>query len=146
MCHSRKRSATSNMTRGQVNAAGGLRLLTGQLTATSDASGFAASITGILDLGGVLNVVTVNDGLGPVDLDISATITSVGSGGIQKEGPGTLQLSGSDSNNYTGTTFVNAGTLALEQDSRGLTPSLGRSSSDSSAAPVRHSLGPRSNR
>ena len=104
-----------NMTRGQVNAAGGLRLSTGQITATSDASGFAASITGVLDLGGVTNVVTVNDGLGPVDLDISATITSGGFGGIQKEGPGTLQLSGSSSNTYSGTTFVNAGTLVLNK-------------------------------
>jgi autotransporter-associated beta strand protein len=104
-----------NMTRGQVNAAAGLRVSTGQITATSDASGFAASIAGILDLGGVTNVVTVNDGLGPVDLDISATITSGGFGGLQKEGPGTLQLSGSSSNTYSGTTFVNAGTLVLNK-------------------------------
>ena len=61
------------------------------------------------------NFVTVNDGLGPVDLDISATITSGGFGGIQKEGPGTLQLSGSSSNTYSGTTFVNAGTLVLNK-------------------------------
>src|SRR5690606_34242068 len=54
-----------------------------------------------------------NGGVGVTDagavLTLAGTITSSGTGGLRKEGAGTLILSGT--NDYTGGTVVNAGTL-----------------------------------
>ena len=41
-----------------------------------------------------------------------------GGNNLTKVGPGTLELGGTAGNNYGGTTYVNAGTLAAEQDGR----------------------------
>src|SRR5690606_29738381 len=54
-----------------------------------------------------------NGGIGVANagavLTLTGTITSSGSGGLRKEGAGTLRLSGT--NSYAGATVVNAGTL-----------------------------------
>ena len=64
-----------------------------------------ASISGNLDLGAATRSFNVADG----ELSVSAVIS--GSGGMQKTGNGTLTYSGA--NTYTGTTFINQGTLRL---------------------------------
>lgn len=78
-------------------------------TLSSTASATTATISGRLNLVSA-SAVTVADGAADVDLDIAAAI----SGSVfTKAGPGTLRLSGSAANGYTGTTTVNEGTLVL---------------------------------
>ena len=108
--------ATLYMTGGSVTTgAGTLTLGSGNLT--TNASATTANVSGQLDLGGATRTFTVADGAAAPDLDISAAISN---GGITKTDAGTLRLSGSAANTYTGTTTVNQGMLEL-----GKTVSLG---------------------
>lgn len=84
--------------------------LVGTMTATSDANGPALISGGQLSLGGNGRVIQVNDGPNAQDLTVSSAVFS---GGLTKAGAGTLRLSGTTANTYTGTTTVNAGTLEL---------------------------------
>ena len=66
--------------------------------------------TGSVALGTVVRTVTVHD---PVStMTLGGTISGAG-GGLTKDGPGTLLLSRTNTNSYTGPTTVTAGTLAL---------------------------------
>ncbi|HYF48890.1 MAG TPA: autotransporter-associated beta strand repeat-containing protein, partial [Planctomycetota bacterium] len=76
----------------------------------------AATIAGNLSLGASTRTFTVNDGSADPDLIVSAAISGTAAGaGITKTGDGTLQLSGTASNTYTGTTTVSTGTLQLNK-------------------------------
>lgn len=113
--------ATVNMTGGELRVNGGTSSQTGyriewnQSTVNTAASSSTASISGRINLrndgsytGAVFNV---EDGSAATDLRVSAAITESGSVGITKNGPGTMELSGS--NSYTGATRVNSGLLKL---------------------------------
>jgi autotransporter-associated beta strand protein len=107
---------TGMLTVGSLTMSGGGIASTGTGTlalqgdVTTNTAGFAATISGNLDLGGATHTFDVAEGLPTIDLDISAVITN---GGFTKSGGGTLHLSGSGNNTYTGLTTVSAGTLEL---------------------------------
>lgn len=103
---------------------GGQLLLKGDLTFTGNStnantlliSGGGASagaIAGTIALDGVRNF-NIGDGAADADLQIDAMLADNGAtvGGINKNGAGTLLLSGS--NTYTGATNVNAGALKVD--------------------------------
>jgi autotransporter-associated beta strand protein len=75
-------------------------------TAVIQSTGALAQ-AGFVDLGSANRTLTINNGSAAVDVMITAGI--IGTGGLTKAGPGTLQLTGA--NSYTGATTVNAGTL-----------------------------------
>jgi fibronectin-binding autotransporter adhesin len=76
-------------------------------TASLDTSGAGAQ-AGRIDLNGAERTFTVNDGLGAVDLRISANIIN---GALRKSGTGMLRLAGA--NTYAGGTTISAGVLEL---------------------------------
>src|SRR5262249_7482892 len=82
--------------------------LGGANTALIQSTGSLAQ-AGTVDLGGATRTFTINDGTPAVDVSIFAAI--IGSGGLNKAGAGTLQLSGNDS--YAGGTTVTSGMLTL---------------------------------
>src|SRR6185295_17908860 len=57
----------------------------------------------------------VNPGGGGLDLDVSAAIGGNSGNGLTKSGTGTMSLTGTSANTYTGTTTVNDGTLNLNK-------------------------------
>ena len=80
---------------------------------TLDLNGFTQTVAG---LGGAAGTVLLGSGNLQVNIDVSQTFSGTisGAGGkFTKTGTGTLTLSGSSPNNYTGGTEVLAGTLAL---------------------------------
>lgn len=105
-----------SMTGGKLSSNLGTVLLgTGAgVNAVSDAT-ISAIISGTLNLGTSNHTFTVNRGPQNTDLTISANIIDGGNGGISKSGPGIMALTAS--NNYTGGTFVNGGTLIVSANS-----------------------------
>jgi fibronectin-binding autotransporter adhesin len=99
------------MTGGAVDTNTGLLTVNGTVTATSDAAGLAATIDGNVRL--TTGNVVVNDGPGVRDLDVTAVIS--GAAGLTKSGAGTMSLTGTNANTYTGTTTVTDGTLELDR-------------------------------
>ena len=111
---------------------GGTRVLGGTLAVSRDANMGAAAGTVLLDTG-TLSVrgtsytttsraMTMDTGGGTIEIyDAAATLTAsgaiTGTGGLAKTGPGTLVLAGSNYNTFSGTTTINAGTLALNKSS-----------------------------
>ena len=90
-------------TGGSVTTGAGTLTLAGNVVSSGGAAN--ASISGNLDLGGATRTFNVDNG----DLSVSAVIS--GGAGLTKTGNGVLTFSGA--NTYTGTTFVNQGTLRL---------------------------------
>ena len=72
------------------------------------ASSRAAPSEGVVDLGNGIRTLTITDGAPAIDVTISSVITN---GGLIKDGPGTLQLSGI--NAYSGGTTITSGLLTL---------------------------------
>jgi autotransporter-associated beta strand protein len=87
-------------------------ILGGDLTASADDAGNPATLSGALSLGGAGRTFSVAAGAGPVDLLVSAVISGDAGGGLAKDGPGTLRLTGD--NAYTGPTTVRAGALLVD--------------------------------
>ncbi len=100
---------------GALNVNGGsVATGAGTLTMGGNFSTGVTSVTGTvsgnLSLGGATRTFTVGDNAPAIDVDISAAISN---GGIIKDGAGTLRLSGTVTNSFSGATTVNAGTLVL---------------------------------
>lgn len=118
----------SNTVGGLVLEGGNITTGTGTLTLNGDVTGNASSqtatVSGKLGLGGADRTFTIASGSTPSgkDMDVSAVVR--GSGGLIKEGAGTLVLSGISPNTFTGSTTINAGTLDLNK-----TGALGATSS-----------------
>jgi autotransporter-associated beta strand protein len=109
-----------SMTGGAVTLGGPTGQLNpnGPVTATSDAAGNPATISGAgtVNLGSTTRTITVN---GPAfappavaDLVISSQITGTGTAGLTKAGTGVLQLTNNET--YPGTTTVTQGTLLAD--------------------------------
>ncbi len=102
---------TLTMTGGTVSGSGaGTLKLGGDVTATADAAGNAATISAKIDLNGATRTLTANSGPGSRALVVG---TIVGSGGVTKAGSGVLQFAGASTNTFTGTTSVPDSTLEL---------------------------------
>src|SRR5262249_13565027 len=99
------------MNGGNVTTGTGRLFLNANVTATSDANGNPARMSGIVSLNGATRTFTVNDGVGAPEMIIDADI--IGDvNGLTKAGTGSLvRNNGTGANHYTGTTTVNAGTL-----------------------------------
>ena len=93
-----------------VGNVSGTLTLNGGITATNDIGGSSVPVItgGKLDLGGTVRTINVN-GIASTGLNINSSI--VGTAGIDKQGTGTLLLTGS--NSYSGPTNISAGTLKL---------------------------------
>ncbi|HEV3079466.1 MAG TPA: autotransporter-associated beta strand repeat-containing protein, partial [Gemmataceae bacterium] len=106
--------AALNITGGRVDSGGGTLTLLGNVTATSDAAGDAASILGNLALGAGAGSFVVTDG--PVaatnDLVVAATLTGATGLTLTAASTGQMVLSAPD-NAYTGGTMILGGTLLL---------------------------------
>jgi autotransporter-associated beta strand protein len=109
-----------DMSGGRISS--GNATLLGNVAATSDAAGHAATITSNTDLGGATRTFTVNDGPGNIDLAFS---NPIGNGGITKTGAGTLALDGA--NSYAGLTTIIAGRLLLTGNISGSTTVIANS-------------------
>lgn len=101
--------------------------------ASANTSGFTNNGTGTLanpfDLNGGNRMFTIADGAAAVDFTIAAAVTSItGTGAITKAGPGLMALTNSG-NNYTGGTFITAGSVAPDANGAlgtgGVTVSIG---------------------
>ncbi len=102
--------------------AGTLRLNGDVTREVSAAMPGAAQIIGRLDLNGATRTITVADSAAATELFIPAAIVnSGGAAGFTKAGAGTLQLSNSTVNTYTGATTVLGGTLELNKSAAGAT-------------------------
>ncbi|HEV8292596.1 MAG TPA: autotransporter-associated beta strand repeat-containing protein, partial [Tepidisphaeraceae bacterium] len=95
---------------GQV--VGGTLTVLGEINAL--ASGSTAQITSNLNLGGISRNFNIADGALVMDMEISGAVTN---GGLNKNGPGTLILSGpaASANSFVGATMVNQGVLILKK-------------------------------
>jgi autotransporter-associated beta strand protein len=96
-----------------VNTGTGTLTLTGRVEYINSAGGeHNAQISGNLELSNATHSFSISPLL---SLAISGTIT--GSGGVEVDSGGALQLSGNSANTYTGTTFVLEGSLELHKPS-----------------------------
>lgn len=105
-----------NMTGGLISSTGGVLNLSGDVTATSTADS-TATIEGNVALTGTRNI-TVNPGGSEPHFVINALVSEVpaASGfGITKLGNGVMNLTGGNTNTFTGTTTVSKGVLQLKQ-------------------------------
>jgi autotransporter-associated beta strand protein len=108
-------TAALSMTGGTftIATAGGALILTGNVAATSDASG-TATITGSggLYLNGATRTFLVAAGSRTIDLVVNPVIAGTGSAGLTKTGNGRLQLSAAEV--YTGLTSITAGDVQVD--------------------------------
>jgi fibronectin-binding autotransporter adhesin len=98
-----------SMTGGAITTGTGTLYLNAYVN-NSNADASTATISGKVNMQGMLHQFTIADGAPTVDMDISAVLSS---GSLAKEGAGTLRLSGAAANTYTGLTTVSDGTLLL---------------------------------
>src|SRR5262249_50429941 len=102
-------AGTVTMTGGSITSTFGGDIVLGNVTTNISAT--PATISGTLNLNNIsTHTFTIANGTAVPDLDISAVISN---GGLTKDGPGSLQFSGSASNSYTGLTTVSDGRLDL---------------------------------
>ncbi len=93
------------LTGGNVNTGVGALTLSGNITSIATSS--AATISGLLNMGGATPTLTVNNGTAVNDLVITASISA---GSLTKAGLGTLVLTNANLA-YSGTTKVSGGSL-----------------------------------
>lgn len=100
---------------GNVSTGAGVLTITESISRIGSGAGETSTISGNLNLGTVgTREILVNDGGDSTDdLDISAVVSN---GAFRKTGGGTLVLSGSSANTYTGLTTVEGGTLILRKN------------------------------
>jgi autotransporter-associated beta strand protein len=104
--------ATLNLTGGTMTG-GAYHIISSSLNSKSSSATSTIS-SGLLirkDYGSADLNIDVEDGTAATDLLVSGNISEVLSSGIGKSGAGRLSLSGT--NNYTGSTNINAGTLSI---------------------------------
>jgi autotransporter-associated beta strand protein len=106
-----------NETIGDLEMTGG-QVSGGSLTVNGEVNGLAsdttARVTSNVNLGGLSRNFNIAKGAAAVDMEVSGAISN---GGLNKNGPGTLTLSGPDTsaNSYIGATTVNQGVLILKK-------------------------------
>jgi fibronectin-binding autotransporter adhesin len=99
---------------GTAATGSGKIVLGGDVIYTTATGGVAAGISGNVDLNAIRTFTIADDAGLASEMDVSAAIANgSGAGGLNKDGPGTLTLSGNASNTYSGSTSVSAGTLLL---------------------------------
>src|SRR5207253_569265 len=103
-------NGTVTMTGGSIASTGAGKLVLVDSFVLANAASTSASISGNLDLGAGTRIFNVAAGTADPDLDLTAVVTN---GGLSKGGLGTLRLSGTGNNTYTGLTTVSAGILEL---------------------------------
>ncbi len=96
------------LSKGRVTE-GGTLTLNGDVVAVAGVD--LSSVAANLALGGASRGFIVTNNAVDPDLEINGVIS--GTGGITKDGPGTLSLLGNSGNTYSGITTVNAGVLLL---------------------------------
>ncbi len=108
--------STINMNGGSITGTGTASLtLNGDVTATSTASSTATITTNITLL--ATRNITVNPGGNAPHFVINGVVSETSAGfGLTKLGTGTMNLTGPQSNTYTGTTAVTTGVLQLRQN------------------------------
>jgi len=109
--------ASLTMQGGEIDTGTGLLTLGGNVTGLGDAN--VATIDGNLSLGGLTRTFDIGSGGASPDMVIRATIspgttTLFATAGIVKNGPGSLQFTGT--NTYNGVTTINDGQLAISAD------------------------------
>ncbi len=102
---------TLTMTGGNITTGTGTLTLGGNVIGNADAN--TATISGNLALGSTTRTFTIASGAASPGMSISAMVS--GTGGLTKNGAGTLVLS--SSNTYSGATAVSAGTLIVAANS-----------------------------
>lgn len=107
-----------------TGSSGSALVLNGDVTTSGTAGSSIERLTGgaldaVISLSGTSGTVsrTFNIGAGGADLNIAPSITNgaASNASLIKTGTGTLTLSGTVANTYTGDTVINAGTLALNK-------------------------------
>ncbi len=107
-------SLTMNGGKVQMNFVSEVLALTGDVAATSTASGSAQILGGTLNLGAAQRSFNVSDGPQDQDLTITSVINGNNNVGLTKTGgTGTMRLGGPSANTYNGQTNVFSGTLEL---------------------------------
>ncbi|WP_425614644.1 autotransporter-associated beta strand repeat-containing protein [Anatilimnocola sp. NA78] len=116
-------NALSVQAGGAVATGTGTLTLNGNIAGGSDNGDQGAAIftltapftlSGNLNLGAVPRTIDTNSGSANLPLEVVISAKISGSGGIVKQGNGTLLLSGN--NDYSGTTYLGAGDLAVGHD------------------------------
>ncbi|MCL4202267.1 MAG: autotransporter-associated beta strand repeat-containing protein [Pirellulaceae bacterium] len=104
-----------NLTFGNITVNGNRTLIVATGSDISNHRDFSF-IAGAVSLNGDATFHVANNGNGTGRLNVAGAITqSSGARSVTKAGPGTLVLSGSAANTYTGSTFVNSGYIRLEK-------------------------------
>jgi fibronectin-binding autotransporter adhesin len=99
---------------GNVATSTGKIGLGGNVTYNTGTNGVAATVSGNIDLNSTRTFTIADDAGLASEMNISAVIANGGSAsGLTKVGPGTLNISGTSANTYTGLTTVNVGTILL---------------------------------
>lgn len=116
---------------GTLNIVGSLALSGGTITATSGTLGLSADVTATsgaaassnisasVSLNATTRIFQVNSGAVQPELVVNGVVSdgSVTPSGLKKTGTGTMKLTGSQSNTFTGVTTVDKGVLQLYQTS-----------------------------